>query len=289
MKGKGIGFNCFLCAVLLMMASGMYADGYADAVELFRTNRPLEAIPLFQDALSKGTASPDIYNYLGLAYYQTGQMQKSFETYQIGLLMPDTDKRLLYYNAGNIAFALGYYDRADELYTYALSKDPYFAAATLNRANARMKSMQYEWAVDDYRTYLELAPETEQRENIEKLIALLTQQMESGQLANQNMPSRQMGAYVQQQIEQSLAQQQAEQAAAQAAQQAAWEQQRAEEEAARAEAEAQAAAQKKQQEAERRQKLLQAAAAALQNSAAQTSSSAGAEEVKDYVHEEELD
>lgn len=286
---KNMAMKTVLCVLVMLVMAVVSADGYDDAVEFFRTNRPLEAIPLFQEALSKGSASPDIYNYLGLAYYQTGQMQKSFETYQIGLLMPDTDKRTLYYNAGNVAFALGYYDRADELYTYALSKDAYFAAATLNRANARMKSMQYEWAVDDYKTYLELAPETEQRENIEKLIALLTQQMESGQLANQNMTSRQMGAMVQQQIEQSLAQQQAEQAAAQAAQQAAWEQQRAQEEAERAEAEAQAAAKKKQEEAERRQKLLQAAAAALQNSAAQTSSSAGAEEVKDYVHEEELD
>lgn len=278
-----------LYVFLLLASTSVFADSYADAVELFRTNRPLEAIPLFQECLSKGSAYPDIYNYLGLAYYQTGQMQKSFETYQIGLLMPDTDKRILYYNAGNVAFALGYYDRADELYTYALSKDAYFAAATLNRANARMKSLLYEWAVDDYKTYLELAPETEQRENIEKLIALLTQQLESGQLSNQNMTSRQMGAMVQQQIEQSLAQQQAEQAAAQAAQQAAWEQQRAQEEADRAAAEALAAEQKKQEEAARRQKLLQAAAAALQNSAAQTNSSAGAEEVKDYVHDEELD
>lgn len=278
-----------LCVFLLCVCSAVSADGYADAVELFRTNRPLEAIPLFQDCLSKGNADPDIYNFLGLAYYQTGQMQKSFETYQIGLLMPDTDKRILYYNAGNVAFSLGYYDRADELYTYALSKDSHFAAATLNRANARMKSLQYEWAVDDYKTYLELNPETEQRENIEKLIALLTQQMESGQLSNQSMTSRQMGAMMQQQIDESLARQQAEQAAAQAAQQAAWEQQRAQEEADRAAAEALAAEQKKQEEAARRQKLLQAAAAALQNSAAQTNSSAGAEEVKDYVHDEELD
>lgn len=282
-------FKTLLCVFFLLVSASVFADGYADAVELFRTNRPQEAIPIFQETLSKGTASPEIYNYLGLAYYQTGQMQKSFETFQIGLLMPDTDKRILYYNAGNVAFALGYYDRADELYTYALSKDSHFAAAVLNRANARMKSLQYEWAVDDYRTYLELAPETEQRENIEKLIALLTQQMESGQLSNQNMTSRQMGAIVQQQIEESLAQQQAEQAAAQAAQQAAWEQQRVQEEAARAAAEAQAAEQKKQEEAARRQRLLQAAAQALQSGAAQTNSSAGAEGVKDYVHDEELD
>lgn len=289
MKKKGMTVKNFLCAVLLLTVTAVHADGYSDAVELFHTNRPLEAIPLFQESLSKGNASPEIYNYLGLAYYQTGQMQKSFETYQIGLLMPDTDKKTLYFNAGNVAFALGYYDRADELYTYALSKDPYFSSATLNRANARMKSLQYEWAVDDYKTYLELAPDSEQRENIEKLIALLTRQIEEGQLNTQNLNQRQMSAMVQQQIEQSLAAQQSEQAAAQAAQQAAWEQQRAQEEAERAEAEAKAAAQKKQEEAERRQKLLQAAARAIQSSASQTNSSAGAEEVKDYVHDEELD
>lgn len=289
MEKSNKGLRVILSVLLFAAVTAVHADSYADAVELFRTNRPQEAIPLFQDALSKGTASPEIYNYLGLAYYQTGQMQKSFETYQIGLLMPDTDKRVLYYNAGNVAFALGYYDRADELYTYALSKDSHFAAAMLNRANARMKSLQYEWAVDDYRTYLELDPDTGQRENIEKLIALLTQQMESGALPAQTVSQRQVGAIVQQQIEESLAAQQAEQAAQQAAQQAEWEQQRAEEEAQRVAAEAQAAEQKKQEEAARRQKLLQAAAAALQSSASQTNSSAGAEEVKDYVHEEELD
>ena len=48
----------------------------------------------------------------------------------------------------------------------------------LNRANTRVHLVKYPEAITDYETYLRLKPDTWQREEIEKLIALLRQSID---------------------------------------------------------------------------------------------------------------
>ena len=161
---------------LLFCAGALCADNFADGKTAFAANKPAEAIPLFELALQEQNPNPELFNYLGLAYYQTGSLEKSLEIFTRGLNAQGTNKRILAYNAGNTAFALGDYKKADELYTLALAAAPEFADAALNRAGARLELRLWDDSAAEYERYLELAPETPQRQSIQELIARLRAQ-----------------------------------------------------------------------------------------------------------------
>ena len=261
-----------MCIMLLacLACTPLIAGNYDKGVSLFSENKPAEAIIYLQQAILENGVNPDVYNYLGLAYYQTGQFQKSLEVFQLGTGVSGTDKRRLYYNAGNSAFALGYYDRAEEMYSYALAANPNFASALLNRANARMKEQAYEGAIIDYTQYIELEPDSSQAESIRRLISLLSTEIvskkqEEERLAIENeriMQEQERVAEERRKLEEERIAQEAE--------------------AARKEAERQA------EEAERRRKLLQQVADTLKTNDAETVS-VSTQGLIEYEEEAELD
>ena len=260
----------FFIAIITLVNTTIWADNYDKGVSLFCENKPAEAIIYLQQAVLESGVDPDVYNYLGLAYYQTGQFQKSLEVFQLGTGVSGTDKRRLYYNAGNSAFALGYYDRAEEMYSYALAANPTFSSALLNRANARMKEQAYEGAILDYNQYIELEPNSTQAESIKRLVSLLSSEMtnkkqEEERLAVENERIRQE----QERVAEERKKLEEERIAR-------------EQEAARQEAERQAA------EAERRRKLLQQVADTLKTNDAETVS-VSTQSLIVYEEEAELD
>lgn len=153
------------------------AYSFSAAEELFRLNRPAEAIPLFEDMLDGTDADPAAFVYLGVAYYQVGEYQKSLSVCVRGLARADTDHKVLAYNAGNSAYALGNYARADACYAIALKEDPAFSAAYLNRANAQLRQDLIQEARENYQAFIEREPESVQRPAIEQLIALLDEEI----------------------------------------------------------------------------------------------------------------
>lgn len=153
------------------------AYSFSAAEELFRLNRPAEAIPLFEDMLDGTDADPAAFVYLGVAYYQVGEYQKSLSVCVKGLARADTDHKVLAYNAGNSAYALGNYARADACYAIALKEDPAFSAAYLNRANAQLRQDLIQEARENYQAFIEREPESVQRPAIEQLIALLDEEI----------------------------------------------------------------------------------------------------------------
>ena len=260
----------FFISAITLVNTTIWAGNYDKGVSLFCENKPAEAIIYLQQAVLESDVNPDVYNYLGLAYYQTGQFQKSLEVFQLGTGVSGTDKRRLYYNAGNSAFALGYYDRAEEMYSYALAANPTFSSALLNRANARMKEQAYEGAILDYNQYIELEPDSTQAESIKRLVSLLSSEMtnkkqEEERLAVENERIRQE----QERVAEERKKLEEERIAR-------------EQEAARQEAEKQAA------EAERRRKLLQQVADTLKTNDAETVS-VSTQSLIVYEEEAELD
>jgi tetratricopeptide (TPR) repeat protein len=199
-------FNCFLLISLLLLSTGPVtasaADGEAsgsataetavsapsgqalekrsgldirkEAVELFMDNRPVEAIPLLQQALRLDPADPDLYMYLAVSYEQIGNHEAALKTYGEALARVEEKKASFYYNMGNTYGKLGRYDQALESYDRAVSLEPDLSEAYLNRANLRVRNSEYGEAIADYRLYLSLDPDTGQRENIEKMISLLS-------------------------------------------------------------------------------------------------------------------
>ncbi len=148
-------------------------DSLAQGETLFRQNKPLEALPFLEEAILVDTALPAAYNYLGLTYTQLRQFDKAIETFIKGIDVPNADTALLYFNAGNAAFSAGNFPRAVELYTFSFDSNNAYAKAILNRANAYLRQLSLKPAYDDYSLYLVLEPTTEQRLQIEQLLAIL--------------------------------------------------------------------------------------------------------------------
>lgn len=146
--------------------------------ELFSMNEPEKAIPFLEKAMEANDVNPAVYIYLGVAYYQTGDYNRSLAVCVQGLAKENTDHKILAYNAGNSCYAMGNYLRADASYAIAIREDNDFAPAVLNRANAQLKLDHLEDSKNNYIRYLELDPETEQKERIELLIKLLEQEIE---------------------------------------------------------------------------------------------------------------
>ena len=156
-------------------------DAYEEAVETFQLNKPAEAIPLLEAFLGDDkheAYSPDVYVYLSAAYYQVEEYQKSIDVCEAGLAKEGTNYKVLYFNEGNAAYALGQYMKAASLYEKSREIDAQYAPATLNLANAFLRQDKIEEARDDYVLYLELKPDTKQRPEIERLIALLNEEID---------------------------------------------------------------------------------------------------------------
>ncbi len=151
----------------------VFNEDFEKGEELFQLNKPEQAIEYFEKALEKENVDPKIYVYLGVCYYQIKNYDKSLSVCVQGLAKEETDHKILAYNAGNSCYAMGNYMRADASYAIALHEDENYSPAVLNRANAQLKLDHLEDSKNNYIRYLELEPESPQKERIETIIGLL--------------------------------------------------------------------------------------------------------------------
>lgn len=156
----------------------VYNETFEQAKELFGLNKPEEAIPLFEQLAEEKNIDPAYWIYLGVSYYQVGDFPKSYSTCTKGMALPGTDKKVLAFNAGNSAYALGNYARANACYVIAIKEDPEFGSAYLNRANAQLKQDYLQDSKENYEKFLQLQPEDEQAEKIRNLIQLLEEEIQ---------------------------------------------------------------------------------------------------------------
>jgi tetratricopeptide (TPR) repeat protein len=162
------------CLMLIAAAAAFAASTFFDkGEELFVQNKPQDARPLLESALADDPANEKTYLYLGIIYQQLGDTRKAVDILQKGLDVASSWKDLFYYNIGNDLFAGKDYAGAADMYSKAIAVNKDLSDAYLNRANARMKVEAWDGAVADYTLYLQLQPQTPQRQNIEKIIALL--------------------------------------------------------------------------------------------------------------------
>lgn len=155
----------------------VYNEDFSKGEELFSLNEPEKAIPYLEKALEAENADPAVYVYLGVAYYQAGDYNRSLSVCVQGLAKDNTDKKVLAYNAGNSCYAMGNYMRADASYAISMREDETYAPPVLNRANAQLKMDHLEDAKNNYVKYLELDKESPQKEKIENLILLLEEEI----------------------------------------------------------------------------------------------------------------
>lgn len=152
-------------------------EDYEKAMELFQLNKPKEAIPFFEKAFEDENVNPEIYNHLSICYYQIGDYTRSLACATKGLTQKDTNHKILAFNAGNSAWALGNYARAESCYSIAIKEDETFAPAFLNKANSQLKQDKLQEAKETYTKYLEIDKENPQKEEIVRLLALLDEEI----------------------------------------------------------------------------------------------------------------
>lgn len=255
-------FNYSLLFVLSMLLGGMvFAE--SEGEKAFKMNNPALAAELLSQEIEANTASKTAYNYLGLAYYQLGQYEKSVEAFGLGLETQGTNKKILAFNQGNAYYAMNDYDSAAKCYSLTITADPKYTQALLNRANAYLMLANYDKCIADYERFIILEPNDPQKPQIEELLALLRR--EKARIEEEERIAAEEAARI---------------AEEEARMKEELERQRIEKE--KEEAERRAA------EAERRRKLLEDVANSLQDTDS-ANMSAGSGELLDFDYESELD
>ncbi len=176
-----------VCCFFTAFAS---ADVFEEGLKFFEDNEPEKAIPLLKSACNEGK-HPEAFNYLAIAYLQTGDFQKGLDICSLGMNSKGTDKKLLSYHAGNLCFHMGNYSEAEKWYTKAMIADPSYSAPLLNRANAKLNGNKYAQAREDYIKYLEMEAEDPQRSQIEEIIRLLEEKIEDDKKQEEERLARQ--------------------------------------------------------------------------------------------------
>ena len=254
-------YKRLVCTAFFLVNLGIIsAQSVSEGVRLFTENQPAKAIPLLEKEMNGSNPSVDIYNYLGLAYGQTGDFKKACEVFERGLNVPGTNKKVLYYNQGNAYYRLEDFQKAVSCYSMAIVADSDFAEPYLNRANTYLRLNNMDECISDYLTFLELKPNDAQEPKIRELLELLRREKD---LRIAEEKRRQEEAERLKQEEERLAQAKAEQE--------------------------RIAAQKRAEEEERRKLLLEEVANSLKQSSDTTNMSAGAEDVLSYEEESDLD
>ncbi|MCR5219157.1 tetratricopeptide repeat protein [Treponema sp.] len=170
-------FSAFLLTGVSQTISAQSAkDPLKEGERLFRLDKTEEAVPFLQKASSSGSA-PQAFNYLGLCYHKNGELKLALDVFTRAIDIPGTDKKILSFNAGNVCFDLMDYESAEKWFDSVLAIDPEYAAAYLNRANSRLNTGKIRESRDDYKKYLELCPEDEQKEQINLLLTVIEEEI----------------------------------------------------------------------------------------------------------------
>lgn len=146
-------------------------------IDLFMDNKPEEAAPLLQTALRQEPENGKLYLYLAVCYEQMGDFHAAQEIYRDGLPNAGSDKATFYYNMGVNYQRLEEHEQAKDMYKKALELNSDLAGAYLNRANLNVRQGEFSDAVADYRVYLSLRPNSDQKDNIQQMIALLNKRV----------------------------------------------------------------------------------------------------------------
>lgn len=158
-------------------------EWFEKGIEAFRWRKIGEASAFFIKAAETDPASPDYPFYVGLCYQQSGRYTDAEAAYEKSLSLggnPDTvllQRGNLRWTEGDVQGALDDYTRVVEGGGESVS------AALLNRANLELNNGMYEQVLQDYAAYLAMEPKAPDRENIEKIIALVNAEIEAARLA----------------------------------------------------------------------------------------------------------
>lgn len=172
----------FLTASLAVLSLFAQSD-FEEGESLFRANETEKAIPFLQKAI-EANEDPKAYIYLAMCYFQQEKYSQALGICNKGMEANGSDKKVIAFDAGNIAFKMNDYAGAEKWYTRSIEEDPFYAAPVLNRANTRLKTGRLLESKADYEKYISLNPDTPQGNSIYAVISMIDEQIENEKKAD---------------------------------------------------------------------------------------------------------
>ncbi len=163
----------WLAAVAAALARA--GTSFEEGEKLYAANKPVQARALLEEALAAEPTNAKIYVYLGIVYEQLGDADKAIGILQRGLplagrpqagLLPQHRRQLL--PPGRTS------QQAEKMYGQAIALKDTLPQPWLNRANSRVNLKNYQGALADYTMYLQVAPQSRHRPDVEEMIRRLT-------------------------------------------------------------------------------------------------------------------
>jgi tetratricopeptide (TPR) repeat protein len=164
---------CLLSILPLGAAAGQDGGDFAEGERLFREDKAQAAALALEKAVTQAGVDERAWLYLGACYEELGRYDEAVNVLRKGASQALRFKHLFLYNMANNFVLQGKNSFAEEMYGQALSANPSYAPALLNRANVRIALRDYAGASSDYGSYLNLEPASPQRPAIEALLAKL--------------------------------------------------------------------------------------------------------------------
>jgi tetratricopeptide (TPR) repeat protein len=159
----------FGCTLLNALTS------FETAEKLYMNNKIKEALPLLEQVLADEPRNELAYIYLSNCYESLNEFQKSIDVLEKGLHVAHDYKYGMYYFMGNAYFVMAKYKLALDAFTQSIALKDSFDKAVLNRAESYLELGDYKPALADYIHYLELAPQSPQKKEVEEIIKILSQ------------------------------------------------------------------------------------------------------------------
>jgi tetratricopeptide (TPR) repeat protein len=172
MNNRVLPLICFFALGSILFAQSSFGKGE----ELFLQNKPEEALPLLEQAVVEDPAHVQAALYLGIAYQQLNKYDEAIAVYRKILPKSGNQTALIAYNLGNVYFSRGNASFAEQYYSQAISADPVYASAYLNRANTKVKSGLLQDSIADYEQYMSLEPNSPKKAQIESLITFIKEE-----------------------------------------------------------------------------------------------------------------
>jgi tetratricopeptide (TPR) repeat protein len=151
-------------------------SNFSRGENLFMQNQPAGALPALAAAAEEDPANIKACLYLAAVYLQLNRSDDAIATYLKALPRAGAETSQIAYNLGNIYYSKGNTETAVKYYTQAITADPAYASAYLNRANALLRSGSRKEALSDYAYYLTLEPRSAKRPRIEQLAAFINEE-----------------------------------------------------------------------------------------------------------------
>jgi len=183
----------------LFGSSGAWGlDFVTEGEKQLSLNNPAKAITYLEAAMAQGAPDERLLLNLGLAYQRIGQPVDAKRAFRQGAELGGPQKKVFLLNWGIADYLTQDWAGAEEAYTAALTEDPNFAEALLNRANSRVNAKNLAGAAEDYRAYQSAAPTNPQKAKIDQLLALLDQavgEAEAARLAEETRKKQEAEAH----------------------------------------------------------------------------------------------